>query len=115
MPRASSRINYLSLPGPNASTNSRVTGQAVLSSIVDSLGNTADLVERIGRGVAYKTEADKAQKERLCNAIVDGTNSLTALFHTAASEWKMIGENTVPGKRICDGPHGDASRKSARD
>jgi hypothetical protein len=86
MPKASSRIEYPHLGKVKFPINRRITGRGVLISIINSLADVADITESITgprkssllpKG---ESELDK-QKKELCDAIVEGANSLTTLFN----------------------------------
>jgi hypothetical protein len=88
MPKASDRIKYPKFQSRGTSTNEGLSGKAVIVSIINSLGDVADLVESIGptKSSIFKKRNNELdmQKKMLCDAIVDGANSLTSAFDDAA-------------------------------
>lgn len=103
MPKASNRIKYPCITTAKPSGNVGITGRQVLVSIINSLGDVADLVESLrpqnGTSSIFKrrnSELDM-QKKTLCDAIVDGANSLSSIFDDAAG-----GRRGPHWKRPCE-------------
>jgi hypothetical protein len=105
MPKASNRIKYPCITNARPSGNVGITGRQVLVSIINSLGDVADLVEslRAGSGTSsiFKRRGSELdlQKKKLCDAIVDGANSLSSIFDDAAG-----GKRGPHWKRPCESP-----------
>jgi hypothetical protein len=91
MPKASTRIKQPRWSIVKPSGNVGLTGRSVLVSIINSLGDLADLVESLGPQTRTSSifsrrssDIDK-NKSVFCDAIVDGANSLTAIFDEVAN------------------------------
>ena len=101
MPKASDRIKYPKFQSAEASRNVGLSGKAVIVSIINSLGDVADLVESIGPGKSSffkrRNNEFETQKKIMCDAIVNGANSLTSAIDDATDSepgfmWKSLRE-----------------------
>ena len=89
MAPASSKIKYPAYFDTRGfSSNASLTGEEALISILNELGKVADLVESLGTRSKSQVNIDEVRRGKLCNAIVNGSNELTAQFNAAADATK---------------------------
>lgn len=113
MPKARNRIKYPNVPQVSShSGDCDISGGEVCISIINSLGDVAELIEsnRDGSSGIFQKRSNEfeTQKKMLCDAIVDGANSLTSTIEemqktrgdlfwlTPARECRAFLANTAP-------------------
>jgi hypothetical protein len=102
--KASHRINYPRVPKTNRihSTDFELTTRQVLSSIINTLGKVADCVESFKppKVSSFNLRAKPQDPDMallyvedqiaLCNAIVDGANSLSSLYNDTEDSFSSM-------------------------